>query len=138
MKGASMWLSDAIRIGCAMKPQAFGDFFRDGGSCALGAAMDGYQSEGAGNNVIYRTQPWELENCPMCSMGDNGRMKNYATYAMIPHLNDYHKMSREEIADLVESWEVKYEGRQAKVKAVVSPVDPLADLFTPVTAELAE
>lgn len=131
-----MWLSDAIRIGCGMKPQGFGDFFRDGGSCALGAAMDGYNSSGVDNAKVYQIQPWEREECPLCAMDYHQRMQSYTTYAMIPHLNDYHKMSREDIADLVESWEVKYEGRQAKaVKQQAAPVDPLADIFPPVAAE---
>ena len=126
-----MWLSDAMRLGCAMKPQAFGDFFRDGGSCALGAAQDGFLASCYSDDDVFRKQRWENERCPECGMNNKERQENYSTYAMIPHLNDCHKMSREEIADLVESWEVKYEGRHPR--EAIKP-DPLADIF-PATKE---
>ena len=128
-----MWLSDAMRIGCAMKPQAFGDFFRDGGSCALGAAQDGFLASCVVPDKAFMKQPWENERCPECHADYEERMKSYTTYALIPHLNDCHKMSREEIASWVEVWEMKYEGRQARQS--VKP-DPLADIFPPVKAEL--
>ena len=131
-----MWLSDAMRIGCAMKPQAFGSYFRDGGSCAMGAAHDGFQSSGIVPDKFYREKPWDIEKCPECGHSSEERCVDiWNQTAIIPHLNDFHLISREKIADYVESWEVKYEGREARQPRQVKP-DPLADIFPPVKAEL--
>lgn len=38
--GQKLKLSEAIRIGARLRPQAIGVFFEDGKSCAIGAAME--------------------------------------------------------------------------------------------------
>jgi hypothetical protein len=40
-KVGKLKLSEAIRIGAKIRPQCEGAFFRDGRSCAMGAAMEG-------------------------------------------------------------------------------------------------
>src|SRR3990167_3968826 len=87
LRRTAMWLSDAMRIGCAMKPHAFGDFFRDGGSCALGAAQDGFLASCVVLDKAFMKQPWENERCPECHADYEERMKSYTIYALIPHLN---------------------------------------------------
>ena len=35
-------LSEAMRIGAALRPQCYGNYFIDGRSCAIGAAWEGF------------------------------------------------------------------------------------------------
>lgn len=102
-----MRLSEAIRLGAMLKPQAFGTFrartaTRDDGAflglriiestCALGAACDaGYKRSG-----IDQVHVW----CPACSL-----RAGVLFHAM--HLNDTHRWTREQIADWVESIELQ-------------------------------
>ncbi len=39
-KARKLKLSEAIRIGAAIRPQAFGDFYFEGKSCVMGAAYE--------------------------------------------------------------------------------------------------
>jgi hypothetical protein len=109
---ASLKLSGAIRLGAMLKPQGFGDRSADADgitSCALGAAYDA-----AGIMDAHRV--WDdlavlfpiLERfvgdvkCPVCDdLGEHD--------SAIPHLNDDHKWTREQIADWVETIEAQYE-----------------------------
>ena len=118
-----MKLSEAIRLGAMMKPQAFGDLIgAHGGTCALMAALEAAgipqtQYEGTGRVSNGREQvasprlvwviPAEWRSvmhakhatCPEC-----GSDQVYIGY-LIPHLNDAHYWTREQIADFVESIE---------------------------------
>ena len=133
----SMLLSDAIRIGCAFKPQGFGDFYRDGGSCALGAAYDGcgvdrnlkLLSELSPGIKAYFDETSKNEYIAYCPAG-NG----CTHFTSIPHLNDDHKWSRERIADFVETIEVKIGLRPAA--AVKPEVTEVVDKETKVTQEV--
>jgi hypothetical protein len=108
-----MKLSDAIREGAKLRPQAFGAY-QDalGGSCALGAA---YEAFALRDNAAYgvacaepffreRRNPWGTllrtlrdTPCPDCG---------YMHYEdQITHLNDTHKWTRERIADWVATQE---------------------------------
>ena len=117
-----MKLSEAIRLGAMMKPQAFGDYFRGGirkrwqrilnflglysaqeSSCAWGAALEGgFGYLDSEDDVVYPDEyNWLSESiirCPACHIGQS-------TFYLIVHLNDDHRWTRERIADWVESIE---------------------------------
>lgn len=96
--------SEAMRLGAMMKPQGIGAALHEGKTCALGAAADAI---GALNGVEKaldiepRTLPWPWiydgagVECPECG----GRCVNALN--VIVHLNDWHKWTRERIADFI-------------------------------------
>lgn len=111
-------LSEAIRAGAKLHPQCFGKLFladrhpigeqpwRIGGqivaTCALGAA-----SEALGEDLLQLQEdnlhlhyPWGTDyvNCPTCTAAHAGPV-----FSIIAHLNDFHKWTREQIADWIES-----------------------------------
>lgn len=98
-----MLLSDAILLGATLRPQAFGRMFTDEGSCALGAAI-----EAVGNRTAFaELWPWgdiPVFRCPSdgeeCDLYRGNRLFN-----VITHLNDYHRWSREQIAEWVRTVE---------------------------------
>ena len=97
-----MKLSTAIRIGSALRPQAFGRLFKNGGSCVIGAAF-----EGAGLNLEdsldrISNASFIKSKCPACELWNRVKI---STVAVIMHLNDKHRWTREAIADLVETLE---------------------------------
>lgn len=145
-----MRISEAIRIGSLLRPQAFGAHFsEDGGSCATGAAMEAIGIEPAvpvitdvttliGNPIYvkWRATPGYVRRfdlvCPVC--GDPCLDKVYTIcgnpspgglVAIIVHLNNEH-WTREQIADWVEQVE-----REAGLWDTVEP-----EPGNPVTAEL--
>lgn len=103
-------LSDAIRLGSMLRPQCFGLMFKNGGSCAIGAACEavGLSSEDGmesfwDNNV----QPFK---CPMYAdysnvLSDHCMGSRNTINQMIVHLNDTHHWTRERIADWVSTVE---------------------------------
>ncbi len=113
-----MKLSEAIRLGAMLRPQAFGVGSDENGDCALGAAVraascpihaarDGDAStreEKPGVAMVSVDFPieWNLayfSTCPECA-------ETLPRYSLIPHLNDKHRWTREQIADLVKVWEL--------------------------------
>lgn len=101
-----MRLSDAIRLGAMMKPQAFGDV-RDGvGTCAIGAAYEAvgvclmtrdYSTVPQWMRLILDDQTRDI--CPACCL----RTLDFGS--VISHFNDWHRWTREQIADYVASLE---------------------------------
>lgn len=107
-------LSTAIREGAKIRPQCFSDYFLkdDVGvlcSCALGAAYETFH--GGILDLHKMPDPFEIIAefgidheqyiylCPHnCDFGLEKSMQD-----LIAHLNDYHKWTREQIADHVES-----------------------------------
>lgn len=94
-------LAEAILIGTHRRPvQAFGTYFGKGSSCALGAAYEGvYLLPRDSTDVMPRRLDRFfhcLENvsrrCPA------GCRKQIPVAAMIVHLNDDHRWSRERVA----------------------------------------
>ncbi len=83
-------LSEAIRIGCRMKPkQCFEEAYSvDDGSCAIGAALDGYAELGRTFNRHF--------------FGIAIGVPNWLISRVIA-MNDRRRMSRERIADWLES-----------------------------------
>jgi hypothetical protein len=105
-----MTLSQAIRLGSMLKPHGRGFYQTLGGSCALGAGLDaiGIAAE------IQNTLPDKTLNalfpvcaraarCPVPYCDDSA--KNVGD--VIPHLNDDHDWTREQIAAWVETIEAK-------------------------------
>lgn len=121
-----MRLSEAIRLGAMLKPQAFGSFFTRGSdvtvvgdvlglrrtadsTCALGGALDavGALEFSALEWVAYGLPSrWPVlrvaATCPECGecCGAQGVWDVVAV-----HLNNKHRWTREQIADWVESIE---------------------------------
>lgn len=120
-----MRLSEAIRLGALLKPQAFEHLVIDtplselAGLCALaGAAL------AIGQSKLHYTEfraRWpfteETARCPKCCPNCHGW--DDTVLAMIYHLNDYHRWTREEIADWVA---VREQGEPAAVIPVVELV----------------
>lgn len=104
-----MKLSDAIRRGAALRPQGFGDYFDDRGSCALGAAI-----EAITGNLIFDDDLWfdfpELECIRVACPADQQGFCPVGTTNLeiiITHLNDGHRWPREAIADWLDSISVE-------------------------------
>jgi len=100
-----MRLSQAIRLGALIRPQAFGRFFKDGGSCVFGAALEtvGFPyTEGytGGFNVVVANWPYLSSDArPGC----NGKLTLYDIYSRNDDVR--HRWTREAIADWVEQRE---------------------------------
>lgn len=111
-----MRLSEAIRLGAMLRPQGFFDLWTVKAdqlliqSCALGAACDAF---GCGYGHAYASRglnhlPRDLDqwlaggpvDCPACPSFTMARRD-----AMITHLNDRHRWTREAIADWVATLE---------------------------------
>lgn len=97
-------LADAIRSGASRRPdQAFGDYyFGRKASCALGAAYEGMYR--LPDDMGGRRPTKDLEDYFDCLEGtvrrcpEPGCRKTITLAALIVHLNDDHRWSREAIA----------------------------------------
>ena len=102
-----MKLWKAIVKGSKYRPQCGGDFFGlEGGSCALGAAVEGIVGPNFGGKEafarsIYMATKETYRVCPKCKE----TMKPYGH--AIAHVNDLHGWSREAIAEWVKTIEDK-------------------------------
>jgi hypothetical protein len=95
-------LADAILTGAKRRPtQSFGDYFGpEGGSCALGAAFEGIyllpeHAEGTHPDRLdrfFHCIDYTSRRCPA------GCKKQVPIGALIVHLNDDHRWTREQIA----------------------------------------
>ena len=114
-----MKLSEAIRLGSMLKPQGFGTFRDEEGTCALGAALDacGALEEHQLGRMVRLHSLFPLLNdinglsCPVCEDVGEGHDEN-----TIPHLNDEHRWTREQIADWIQGIEEEQE-RGTKAEA---------------------
>jgi hypothetical protein len=98
-------LAQFIRAGAQRRPdQAFGDYYRGrSASCALGAAYEGMYRLPDNPNGTRPTKDLEwffdcLEGSVRQCPGGDGCKKSLSLAAILVHLNDHHKWSREEIA----------------------------------------
>ncbi|MEW6323736.1 MAG: hypothetical protein AB1635_21905 [Acidobacteriota bacterium] len=102
-------LASFIRAGAERRPdQAFGDYFRgQRASCALGAAYEGMYRLPREASGLHPTKDLEwffdclegtVRACPHA-----GCRKRLVLAAIIVHLNDEHRWSREQIATWLES-----------------------------------
>lgn len=117
-----MKISEAMRLGALLRPQAFGDlrvskrrwFRRVESTCAFGAAMEaaglkakpieatalgnGPRGKGLATVQIVVPETWSCllltSACPVCASVDT-------VIRLIAHLNDEHRWTRERIADWV-------------------------------------
>lgn len=114
----TLTLSEAIRLGAMLKPQAFHELYSptSGGSCALGAAADALglldtEAGGYKSGLVPESWKWALRpaECPLC--GTDFRLApliaRREVQAVIVHLNNFHRWTREQIADFVETLEQK-------------------------------
>lgn len=107
-----MRLSEAIRLGALLRPKAIGYFFKDGASCAQGAALeatgtlydDNPESSLFYHGMMVTRWRWirQRARCPVCGL-------KVPVGGVIPHLNNQtggaHDWPREQIADWVETVE---------------------------------
>jgi hypothetical protein len=97
-----MKLSEAIREGAKLRPQAFGSYFnKNGRSCALGAAYEactGEKNIDLSNPTFWNAYPELLE---MQRVDSPYESFSYLKSAIL-YLNDRAKWTREQIADFVE------------------------------------
>ena len=106
-----MKLWEAILAGSKLRPQTFGDFFQDHGSCALGAALEiqyrSYDVRFLKKKDKYLTKIFpvlkKVVTCPHFSECSG------PIIAIIPHLNDEYRWSREAIAEWVKVQEDRLE-----------------------------
>ncbi len=117
-----MTLSEAIRLGATLKPQTHGHFHTPAGrrTCALGAAIEalGLKATPSPNGTASNRVTGELQECSMsyrwpeewwaivnilvpCPVCSDVRY----LLLMIPHLNDEHRWTREQIAEFVQNVE---------------------------------
>ena len=139
----SMLLSDAIRIGCAFNKQGFHALkLEDGSTCALGAALEGLGINLGRKRVSidytitgeliplstalpsYVNDFTKVLECPHCVKPN----KMYSVRNTVMHLNDTHGVSREDIADFVEQWEIANGHKAAAAKPEVTEVAQEAEL----------
>lgn len=110
-------LSEAIKLGSMLRPQAFWENFTAIGSCAIGAGL-----EAVGKRWDYATSIWPWLNapqaCPECGV------EHERGGWVITHLNDIHHWTRERIADWVATVE------PAEVEATVEST-VLAEVLCP-------
>lgn len=113
-----MRLSEAIRLGAMLKPQAFGEYNTGNTTCALGAAMDA--SNLRCSEELHVLWSWidGTAMCPACADGER-----HIGHIIAAHLNDRHRWTREQIADWVATVEPAEVGSEAE-RAVVNDVIP--------------
>ena len=103
-------LAAFIRAGAEKRPeQAYGDYYRGkSASCALGAAYEGMYRLPTNAEGTRPTKDLEwffdcLEGSVRACPGGNDCHKKLSLAAIMVHLNDDHKWSREQIAQWLES-----------------------------------
>lgn len=113
-------LAEFIRNGAHDRPeQAFGDYFSgQNASCALGAAYEAmYRLPRAGGGKPTRDLDWffdcldTIRACP----GGEGCTKRLSLAAIIVHLNDDHRWTREQIATWLEQNPVTRRAQESSV-----------------------
>lgn len=133
----TMKLSEAIRLGAMLRPQAYGTYFSFSlsASCAIGAALEARYGLETAKKVIEveATLPWpdlDLERvveCPAINGGLMGpclQMSN-AMGSLIAHLNDVHRWTRERIADWVEEQEKLQAQAKESAKAEIRQTESI-------------
>lgn len=122
-----MKLSEAIRLGAMLKPQAHREFLTtEGASCALGAALDavgGLSSISSFHDIAARW-PWtrgKAVRCPSCAAGAAAiHTSPDDILDNVVILNDVHGWTREQVADWVETIEARLEQPATEHQEVVA------------------
>jgi hypothetical protein len=94
-------LSQAIRFGAMLRPQTFGSFLDERGSCAMGAALE---AVGRTQFNIPKEWHWTFDRSWTSPVG----LRRDLVWHMIQYLNDELRWSRERIADWVEAREKEF------------------------------
>lgn len=131
-----MRLSEAIRLGAMLKPQAFGTWYDGEGTCATGAALEamGFLDTNLLSAFPSRDEEEKVFSAYAASVAfreHNAILKNKKCAclecgsvafvgAMIVHLNNKHRWTRERIADWVETIETAAETKIV-AEAVTKP-----------------
>lgn len=121
-----MKLSEAIRLGATVSPQHFGSYADgNGGTCALGSAalaigidpirMDISDDESAIDDAFPALGRYS--RCPAHGCLLLNPNAGFPVGVLIPHLNDRHRWTREQIADWVQTIE------DAREIEEISPLD---------------
>lgn len=101
-----MRLSEAIREGAKLRPQAFGYYVDSSGSCSIGAAAEGiagYNPSGQVCAILSAAGHWPTLKAPShCPEKDCEIRPDANVEAVCLHLNDDHRWSRERIAEWLE------------------------------------
>lgn len=120
-----MRLSEAIRLGAMIRPQAYGTYFDGAGTCANGAALEAlgildvksyantYECQYRLVKAFQKTDVYagfrkiyhHMKACPECG----ATFSEFGRVDAIVHLNNDHRWTRERIADWVESIETAQE-----------------------------
>jgi hypothetical protein len=127
-----MRLSEAIRLGSLLGPQAFGTLADMlGGTCALGSAA---KAMGIQITTAYEAEDTLKELFPIfeCEQEPPVPMPVVDLYTIIMELNDAYRWSRERIADWVEFIE---KAEEAKTGRVLN-TDPISEPTAPYTPDL--
>ncbi len=95
-------LSTAIREGAKLRPQTVGRYFKLEGdqvcSCAIGAALEHLGIEAVPTN----SDNDDVEQKLFDTFGFNGEVDNGDMWYRVTRLNDADRMSREQIANILE------------------------------------
>lgn len=105
-----MRLSEAMRLGAMLRPQAYGAFTDGVGTCAFGAANEALGLDvNDSNGYEFEALISHKAKCPVVGCGCRRRI----VATVVHHLNDEHYWTREQIADWVESIERAQEQQPA-------------------------
>jgi hypothetical protein len=102
LQGEQKELAEFIRAGSSRGPQCFGSYFDEqGGSCALGAVYEGVYHLPRQHGKLIPDHLERLFRCldEMTKKCPQGCAKRLPLASMIVHLNDDHRMTREQIAE---------------------------------------
>lgn len=94
-------LSEAIRLGSLLHPQAYGHFLGDT-TCAFGAALEAIGGLKENDSLPWPDLMGQVATCPVC-------VQRNSLINIVMHLNDHHHWLRERIADWVEEREIDAE-----------------------------
>ena len=104
-------LYEHIRLGALLRPQAFGAYFWEGKSCAMGAAYESlHGAEAEQTTEAEQTIDFKWSEFPVAEVAVPARptlhgccWHNSGTIrAIVQHLNDGHCWTRNQIADWLE------------------------------------
>lgn len=121
-----MKLSEEIRLGAMLRPQAFGHLIADGATCAIGAACEAIGQLCCGFPVQWE---WAHSQAPVTCLACAKPIWSVAL--TIVHLNNDHRWTRERIADWLETVEAAQACEQAASVAAVARVDHDQRVLTP-------
>ena len=96
-------LSEAVRLGAMTTDQAFGTFAGpNGGTCAVGAAIEALGGDPGDSSMVHaidRVLDKRVDLSGSIPCDNKDRARNMSVSKAIYHLNDTHRMPRNEIAD---------------------------------------